>query len=151
VLQMHDSRAGALFERLERFLGRENVTKRLQSITRELLIEKGTYREAWVIPNRDWWLGLGDARRIRETGKTFRRKLEGRLLGPLATASKIDALYKTFSVEQKAQFKQRILGADNLQPILAWRSWISPTTSSKEVVDWSGHQANKGSKFPNSS
>jgi hypothetical protein len=117
MLEVHDSRAGALFQKLEHFLGSHNVDGRLKSIARELQIERGAYRQHWVLPNRQWWLGLEEARQIARSGLSFRGRLKGRLKATLETAAEINLLYSKIPVSKRTEYKQRILAANNLQPV----------------------------------
>lgn len=117
-LEIHDKQAGRLFRRLESFLGIDRVEARLARIDSELRIEKGIYREYWVLPNRKWWWGFGRALQLQKSGKSLRGNLEQDMFAPLRAAKEIDLLYGSMSDAKKREFRSRILAADNLNPVL---------------------------------
>jgi hypothetical protein len=118
TFEVHDREAGRYFRHLEDFLGSSNVDKRLAKIERELAVEKGIYRLKWLIPRRQWWLGLKEGRNHMKDGKTFRGKLTELMRTPLKTAIKISHLYKFMDNRIRGEYASRILADDNMMPTL---------------------------------
>lgn len=118
TLEIHDSQAGQLFKRLETYLGIEAIDKRISQIQRELQIEKGIYRDYWVLPNRAWWLGFQEARDLLRSGKSLRGNLKNRMLRPCRTAAEINLLFSSMREDKRNELRSRILHANNLNPVL---------------------------------
>ena len=117
-LEVHDSQAGGLFQKLESFLSPPRIDRMLKSVARELEIERGLYLQQWVQPNRNWWIGLREARAITKTGQSFRGRVTPRLRNTLESAAQISSLYGGMPPHKRIEFRERILGAKYLQPVL---------------------------------
>jgi hypothetical protein len=137
TLEIHDSQVGRLFKRLENFLGADAVDKRISRIQHELQIEKGIYREYWVIPNRSWWFGFQDARDMLRTGQSLRGRLTPRMLRPSRTAAEIDILLGSMKEDKRHELRSRILHADNLNPVLFEVSVAAQFKLDGYSIDWS--------------
>lgn len=137
TLEVHDSQAGRLFKRLEAFLEPMAIDKRISQIRRELRIEKGTYREKWVLPNRSWWLGFQEARDLLRTGKSLRGNLTNRMLRPCRTAAEINLLFSSMQEYKRKELRSRILNADNLNPVLFEISAAAQFKLDGYSIEWS--------------
>lgn len=137
TLEIHDSQAGRLFKRLEAFLGAEDIDNRISQIQRELQIEKGIYRDYWVLPNRSWWLGFQEARDLLRSGKSFRGNLTNRMLRPCRTAAEINLLFSSMQEVKRNELRSRILHADNLNPVLFEISAATQFILDGYSINWS--------------
>jgi hypothetical protein len=148
TLEIHDSQAGRLFRRLEAFLGNEAIDERISQIQRELQIEKGIYREYWVLPNRSWWLGFQEARDFLRSGKSFRGNLTDRMFRPCRTAVEINLLFSSMREDKRNELRARILHADNLNPILFEISTAVHFKLDGYSIDWSDTRSPSATTAP---
>jgi len=95
---------------LEKYLGADNVTHRLQQINREIQMESGAYLHYWLLPNSSFWLGLQEARQQLPT-------ITDSLEKTLEIAAKLQTLYYSMSSRVRNDLRTRILNADDLSPI----------------------------------
>jgi hypothetical protein len=63
-MSVMDYRAGAYFERLEKFLGTPEIDRRLTKINHQLASSSGLYLNYWVLPRTAWWRGFEEAREV---------------------------------------------------------------------------------------
>jgi hypothetical protein len=111
-IEATDREIDKYLNKLEKFLGVHNVEKRIKQIERAVEIETGfIYRQYWLYPQSEWWLGLRDLRRLRSSGKVFHapNRVTTQMRNCLNTAVKLAHLYRDMPQSTRDEFKQRLL------------------------------------------
>jgi len=136
--------------KLEKFLGSQNIRKRIQQLEHTLKIESGKiYRRYWLCPQLGWWLGLRDALKLRDSGKVFRDdRISPRMRDSLGTAAKIAHLFYSMSESKRSEFKQRLLGSEHLTPVLHEIDVAAHFWQLGYDIDWVASKASFGQRTP---
>jgi hypothetical protein len=120
-IEATDREIDKYLNKLEKFLGVHNVEKRIKQIERAVEIETGfIYRQYWLYPQSEWWLGLRDLRRLRASGKVLHvpNRVTTQMRKCLDTAVKLALLYREMPQSTRDDFKQRLLSDGSIAPIL---------------------------------
>jgi hypothetical protein len=104
------------FDFLEDYLGAEEITHRLEQVNRAIHTESGAYLNYWLIPNSSFWLGIQEARHLRDKN-AYQGKKNYFLERPTEIAAKLKILCKYMPTRVWNELKTRILRADYLSPI----------------------------------
>jgi hypothetical protein len=93
-IEIADREAGKYLNKLEGFLGTQNVERRIKKDKRALEIETGLiYKDFWLNRRLEWWLGLRDIRRLRGCFEN-----QAVLLAKRLTMSRIIASFSSVSL-----------------------------------------------------
>ncbi len=147
-LEIRDFSAGRYFRRLESFLGREEIEKRLKQVEFEIRSATGAYLNYWVMPRMSWWLGFNEARAIIKRNDTFRRNLTQRMEYPLQTAVKLSAFHRSMPDFKKKEYSSRILSDSILEPTLFEIDCAAHFWQLGYDIEWIESRSDVGGKTP---
>jgi hypothetical protein len=114
---LRDTDAAQYLNFLENFLGRSKVEKRLKRLERELITEKGLYKERWVLPIRSFWIGLDEGRKVINSGQSLIAPFSLKIERALEIASKLQILTPDMPAQRINDIRSSILTSDYLEPI----------------------------------
>jgi len=148
-IEIRDYEAGKYFEFLEGFFSSDALDEKLQKLEREVSQEQGAYLRYWVIPKSAFWLGIKEGRRFLKEKMPFARALAGTNMElPVEFAAKFMKLTDSMPKQRIDDFKQRILGADSVFPILFEIDIASHFWQIGYEIEWSQHAQTSGIKVP---
>lgn len=108
-----------LLSRIEGFLGKAPIRKKLERIEQQLeVVRPGIFREHWILPRCSWWLVLADMLRLREKGRSLPRHWRDEWRVPLELAGKLEVLIPSMPQDKREEIRSRLLKADYLAPVI---------------------------------
>ncbi len=129
----HDARQS--LNRLLDFLGGSKFTRKFAALRLEAQSSQGLYLEKWVKPKNLWWTQLEKAIAFDEKGRRFTHRLN-EVHWPFETGKKISEFYTDMSPSKRNELRGRILGNDDIRPVLLEIDMAAHFLQMGFHVDW---------------